>query len=161
VRSTKGESIDAHAGGGSSSSSVEGSVMGLERRGWASSRQAMVNPAKAGEELGFFMRRLETVRFQENGWQEPYELRGSRTELRGTGGEIPPVYPTLYPSGWKKCHRLPSGSYAESRSRGFSGYVEPWHHQMEGRSTECEWCLEAQLCENLCEKNFLKSAKIN
>jgi hypothetical protein len=35
------------------------------------------------------------VRFQENGWQEPYEPRGSRTVLRGTGGEIPPVYPTL------------------------------------------------------------------
>jgi len=45
------------------------------------------------EEPGFFLRRLETVRFQENGWQEPYESRGSRTDLRGTGGEIPPVYP--------------------------------------------------------------------
>ena len=48
------------------------------------------------EEPGFFLCRLETVRFQENGWQEPYESRGSRTVLRGTGGEIPPVYPTLY-----------------------------------------------------------------
>ena len=46
------------------------------------------------EEPGFFLRRHETVRFQENGWQEPYESRGSRTVLRGTGGEIPPVYPT-------------------------------------------------------------------
>jgi hypothetical protein len=46
------------------------------------------------EEPGFFLRRLVTVRFQENGWQEPYESRGSRTVLRGTGGEIPPVYPT-------------------------------------------------------------------
>jgi hypothetical protein len=46
------------------------------------------------EEPGFFLRRLETVRYQENGWQEPHESRGSRTELRGTGGEIPPVYPT-------------------------------------------------------------------
>ena len=45
------------------------------------------------EEPGFFLRMLETVRFQENGWQEPYESRGSRTDLRGTGGEIPPVYP--------------------------------------------------------------------
>jgi hypothetical protein len=34
------------------------------------------------------------VRSQENGWQEPYESRGSRTVLRGTGGETPPVYPT-------------------------------------------------------------------
>jgi len=33
VRTTKGESIDAHEGGGSSCSSVEGPVMGLERRG--------------------------------------------------------------------------------------------------------------------------------
>jgi hypothetical protein len=48
------------------------------------------------EEPGFFLRRLETVRFQENGWQEPYESRGSRTDLRGTGGEIPPVYPAQY-----------------------------------------------------------------
>ena len=31
------------------------------------------------EEPGFFLRRHETVRFQENGWQEPYESRGSRT----------------------------------------------------------------------------------
>ena len=44
------------------------------------------------EEPGFFLRRLETVRFQEDGWQEPCESRGSRTVLRGTGGEIPPVY---------------------------------------------------------------------
>jgi hypothetical protein len=41
------------------------------------------------------LRRLETVRSHENGWQEPYESRGSRTDLRGTGGEIPPVYPAL------------------------------------------------------------------
>ena len=46
------------------------------------------------EEPGFFLRRLETVRFQEDGWQEPCESRGSRTVLRGTGGETPPVYPT-------------------------------------------------------------------
>ena len=30
------------------------------------------------EELDCFLRRLETERFQENGWQEPYESRGSR-----------------------------------------------------------------------------------
>ena len=35
------------------------------------------------------------MRFQENGWQEPYESRGSRTDVWGTGGEIPPVYPTI------------------------------------------------------------------
>jgi hypothetical protein len=46
------------------------------------------------EEPGFFLRRLEIARSQEEGWQEPCESRGSRTVLRGTGGEIPPVYPT-------------------------------------------------------------------
>ena len=46
------------------------------------------------EEPDFFRRRPEIARFQENGWQEPYESRGSRTVLWGTGGEIPPVYPT-------------------------------------------------------------------
>ena len=45
------------------------------------------------------MRRLDTKRFQEDGWQEPCESRGSRTVLRGTGGETPPVYPTI-------CHEL-------------------------------------------------------
>jgi hypothetical protein len=49
---------------------------------------------KYGEELDYFLRRLETVRFQADGWQEPYESRGSRTVAWGTGGEIPPVYPT-------------------------------------------------------------------
>ncbi len=29
------------------------------------------------EEPDFFLRMLETVRFQENGWQEPDESRGS------------------------------------------------------------------------------------
>ena len=32
-----------------------------------------------GEELDYLLRRLETERFQEYGWQEPYESRGSRT----------------------------------------------------------------------------------
>jgi hypothetical protein len=49
---------------------------------------------KYGEELDCLLRRLETVRFQADGWQEPYESRGSRTDLWETGGEIPPVYPT-------------------------------------------------------------------
>ncbi len=46
------------------------------------------------EELYYFLRRLEIVRFQENGWQEPYESRGSRTDLWEHGGEIPPRHPT-------------------------------------------------------------------
>jgi len=53
------------------------------------------NLAKAREELDYLLHRLETARFQEKGWQEPYESRGSRTVLWGTGGEIPPVYPTI------------------------------------------------------------------
>ena len=47
------------------------------------------------EEPGFFLRRLEIARSKEECRQEPCESRGSRTVLRGTGGEIPPVYPTL------------------------------------------------------------------
>ena len=33
------------------------------------------------EEPGFFLRRLEAAKSQEEGWQEPYESRGSRTVL--------------------------------------------------------------------------------
>ena len=39
------------------------------------------------------LRRFGVVRLQAEGWHEPYESRGSRTDLWGTGGEIPPVYP--------------------------------------------------------------------
>jgi len=46
------------------------------------------------EEPGFFLHRLETVRFQENGWQERYDGRLSRTDLWGRGGEIPLRYTT-------------------------------------------------------------------
>ena len=46
------------------------------------------------EEPDFFLRMLETVRFQENGWQEPCESRGSRTDLWERGGEIPLRHPT-------------------------------------------------------------------
>ncbi len=41
------------------------------------------------------MRRLETVRTQEEDWQEPCESGGSRTDLWERGGEIPLRYPTL------------------------------------------------------------------
>ena len=47
------------------------------------------------EELYYFLRRLEIARFQENGWQEPYESRDSRMDLWERGGEIPPRHPTL------------------------------------------------------------------
>ena len=53
-------------------------------------------PRYSGGGTGFFLRRFETVRFHEDGWQEPCESRGSRTVLRGTGGVTPPVYPTPY-----------------------------------------------------------------
>jgi hypothetical protein len=46
------------------------------------------------EEPDFFMRRLGTVRFQEEGWQEPDESRDSCPILWGPGGEIPLGYPT-------------------------------------------------------------------
>jgi hypothetical protein len=47
------------------------------------------------EEPDFFLRRLEIARFEENGWQEPCESRGSCTDLWGRGGEIPLRYPTV------------------------------------------------------------------
>ena len=46
------------------------------------------------EEPDFFLRMFETVRFQENGRQEPCESRGSRTDLWERGGEIPLRHPT-------------------------------------------------------------------
>ena len=39
------------------------------------------------------LRRLGVERSRGNGWHEPYEPRGSRTDLWGAGGEIPPAYP--------------------------------------------------------------------
>ena len=58
--------------------------------------QLAISDSQPGDwdERDCFLRRLEAERFQEYGWQEPYESRGSRTVLWGTGGEIPPVYPT-------------------------------------------------------------------
>jgi hypothetical protein len=38
-------------------------------------------PRCSGGGAGFLLRRLEAVRFQAEGWQEPYESRGSRTDL--------------------------------------------------------------------------------
>lgn len=48
------------------------------------------------EEPDFFLRTLETVRFQAYGWQEPCESRDSCTDLWERGGEIPLRHPTLY-----------------------------------------------------------------
>jgi hypothetical protein len=58
------------------------------------------------EEPDFFLRRLETVRFQEKGWQERYDGRLSRTDLWGRGGEIPLRYPTKHPE-----YRLPNTGF--------------------------------------------------
>jgi hypothetical protein len=49
------------------------------------------------EEPDFFLRMLETARFQENGWQEPCESRDSRTDLWERRGEIPLRHPTASP----------------------------------------------------------------
>jgi hypothetical protein len=49
----------------------------LKRKGWASSQEVAASLAKAEEGLEYFLRQLETVRFHENGWQEPYESGGS------------------------------------------------------------------------------------
>jgi hypothetical protein len=67
----------------------------------------------------FSLCRLEAVRPRENGWHEPYESRGSRTDLWGTGGEIPPVYPAS--------QKQPSITNAPGRlgARGRSGYLAP------------------------------------
>ena len=51
-------------------------------------------PRRSGGGAGFFLRRLETARTQEEGWQERYDGRLSRTDLWGRGGEIPLRYPT-------------------------------------------------------------------
>ena len=48
---------------------------------------------ETGRSRSISLRRLEAGRPRENGWQEPYELRGSHTVAWGTGGETPPVYP--------------------------------------------------------------------
>ena len=51
-------------------------------------------PRRSGGGAGFFLRRLEAARTQEEGWQERYDGRLSRTDLWGRGGEIPLRYPT-------------------------------------------------------------------
>ncbi len=51
-----------------------------------------MEPTRNGRS-SIFLCRLEAVRLREKGWHEPYESRGSCTDLWGTGGETPPVYP--------------------------------------------------------------------
>jgi len=78
-RSHENESTDARHRGGSSCSSVEGPVMGLSE-GDEPARSKRWSTRKLGG-AGFFLRRLETVRTQEEGWQERYDGRLSRTDL--------------------------------------------------------------------------------
>ena len=75
-----------HAGG-SARSSVEASVMGVERRGrlgWLTGRGNRLSERTA------FKKQVPDWADRE----EPYEARVSRTDLWGPGGEIPPGYPT-------------------------------------------------------------------
>ena len=51
---------------------------------------------RSGGGAGFFLRRLGTVRSQEECWQERHDGRLSRVDLWGRGGEIPLRYPTRY-----------------------------------------------------------------
>ena len=59
-------------------------------------RQLAASEGQPGnwEEPGFSLRRLEAAKPQAEGWQEPCESRGSRTELWEPGSEIPLGYPT-------------------------------------------------------------------
>jgi len=58
-------------------------------------------------------------------WHEPYESRGSRTELWGTGGEIPPVYPAVL--------REPAVTTATKRTQQLHGVsIEPRNKQVAG-----------------------------
>ena len=55
----------------------------------------------SGGGAGFFLRRLETVRSQEECWQERHDGRLSRVDLWGRGGEIPLRYSTQdLPESW-------------------------------------------------------------
>ena len=97
MQTTKGESIDAHAGGGSSCSSDEAFVMKVERRGCLGSTKADAN-RETGRSMGF-ARRLVPERWQEDGWDEPCKSRGLRTVLWAAGGAIPLADPASQPGG--------------------------------------------------------------
>ena len=70
-----GESIDAHDEGGSSCSSDEGPVMGLERRG----RVIAVEPGPTGYAGRSPLVQRKAAAFVR--WQEPYDARVSCTDL--------------------------------------------------------------------------------
>ena len=57
--------------------------MRVEPRGWPKFRRECSQPERGGAQISL------------SDGDEPYEPRGSRTDLWGTGGAIPPVYPAL------------------------------------------------------------------
>ena len=80
------QSTDAEHRGGAACSRVEGSVMGLDRRGCVVQPRPQANwqqEEPVGEAKPFKI--METAEHR-----EPYEPRGSRTVLGARGGEIPP-----------------------------------------------------------------------
>ena len=75
MRSTKGESIDAHEGDGSSSISDEGPVMGLERRG----RVIVAGLGPTGHAGRSPLVQWKAAAFVR--WQEPDDARVSSPDL--------------------------------------------------------------------------------
>ena len=89
---TKGESTDAHARGGSSRSSDEAFVMKVERRGGLSAKKMYFANRGTGMSVNL-PSRFVIARWQGNGWDEPYKSRGLRTVLWAAGGVILPADP--------------------------------------------------------------------
>jgi len=91
VGPTKGESTDAHAGGGFSRRSVEAVVMAVEQRGGLSSEKVFAN---RGTGMSLDLPRSPVgASWLGKGWDEPCKSRGLRTVLWAAGGEIPPADP--------------------------------------------------------------------
>ena len=91
MQPTKGDSIDAHAGGRPSRISDEGFEMKAERTRFLGSTKADAN-RETGRSMGF-PRRLVTERWQEDGRDESCKSRGLRTVLWAAGGASPPADP--------------------------------------------------------------------
>ncbi len=91
--------------------------MRMERRGCVSSKRVPVTRVTGRNRPS--LRRLEAATFQGHGWHEPYESRDSRTDLWGTGGEIPPVYPVANNTYYQPPRQ------AATADRGSAGGVRP------------------------------------
>ena len=95
----EGESTEAEPRGGAAHSSVEGPVMGLERRGcvvrpWPLANWKQEEPV---DEAKPFKATVEH--------REPCDSRGSCTVLGAPGGETPPGDSSVAPDGYAKCGR--------------------------------------------------------